>query len=86
MCSVELVSTCIIKILKQFFTPILHGFNFSSSVAIILHVICCGFFALFSVGMRYAGQVIFVFVAKQTANDDCAKVQLVTKENIFSVC
>ena len=44
------------------------------------------FFALFSVGMRYAGQVIFVFVAKQTANDDCAKVQLVTKENIFSVC
>ena len=59
---------------------------FSSSVAIILHVICCGFFALFSVGMRYACQVIFVFVAKQTANDDCAKVQLVTKENIFSVC
>ena len=56
---------------------------FSSSVAIILHVICCGFFALFSVGMRYAGQVIFVFVAKQTANDDCAKVQLVTKENIL---
>lgn len=54
---------------------------FSSSVAIILHVFCCGFFALFSVGMRYAGQVIFVFVAKQTANDDCAKVQLVTKEN-----
>ena len=54
---------------------------FSSSVAIILHVICCGFFALFSVGMRYACQVIFVFVAKQTANDDCAKVQLVTKEN-----
>lgn len=45
-----------------------------------------GFFALFSVGMRYAGQVIFFFVAKQTANDDCAKVQLVTKENIFSVC
>lgn len=45
-----------------------------------------GFFALFSVGMRYASQVIFVFVAKQTANDDCAKVQLVTKENIFSVC
>ena len=59
---------------------------FSSSVAIILHVICCGFFALFSVGMRYAGQVIFVFVAKQTVNDDCAKVQLVTKENIFSLC
>ena len=29
---------------------------------------------------------IFDFVAEQTANDDCAKVQLVTKENIFSVC
>ena len=56
---------------------------FCSSVAIILYVICCGFFALFSVGMRYACQVIFVFVAKQTANDDCAKVQLVTKENIL---
>lgn len=43
-------------------------------------------FALFSVGMRYAGQFIFDFVAEQNANDDCAKVHLVTKENIFSVC
>ena len=57
---------------------------FSSSVAIILHVICCGFFALFSVGMRYAGQVIFVFVAKQTANDDCAKVHRGTQRGCSS--
>ena len=69
-----------------FLLPFYMFLIFSSSVAIILYVICCGFFALFSVGMRYAVQVIFVFVAKQTANDDCAKVQLVTKENIYSVC
>lgn len=29
---------------------------------------------------------IIDFVAEQTANDDCAKVQLVRKKNIFSVC
>lgn len=60
---------------------------FSSAVAMII-VICCGFFfffALFSVGMRYAGQAIFDFAAEQTADDDCAKVRLVTKENIFNV-
>ena len=61
---------------------------FSSSVAIILYVTCYGFlrFLVLACVMLVGLMAIFDFVAEQTANDDCAKVQLVTKENIFSVC
>lgn len=55
---------------------------FSSSVAIILYVICCGFlrFFLLACVMLVGLMAIFDFVAEQTANDDCAKVQLVRKK------
>lgn len=45
---------------------------FSSSVAIILLLLAC----VMLVGLM----AIFDFVAEQTANDDCSKVQLVRKK------
>lgn len=59
-----------------------------SSCEAIIYVICCGFlhFLVLACVMLVRLIAIFDFVAEQTANDDCVKVQLVTKENIFSVC